>query len=98
MRRVWIPVIIAMAVAPAACGKSTIRPDGAERSVVNVVSEQTGFKPKDVSCPSGVEAKVGETFECSFTGPEGPYTARMEVRKVDGEEVLFGVKTRPKSR
>ena len=96
MRRVVI-AILALAPVLAGCGeKSTIRPDGAERSIVDIVSKQTGFRPTDVKCPSGVEAKVGETFECSFTGPEGPYTAQMQVRKVDGEKVIFGVKTQPK--
>jgi hypothetical protein len=59
------------------------------------VSRQTEFRPNDVKCPSGVEAKVGGTFECRFTGPEGPYTAFMKIRKVDGERVLFGIRTRP---
>jgi uncharacterized protein DUF4333 len=79
----------------AACGSGkTIRPEGAEKSVVGVVSQQTGFRPTDVDCPSGVDAKVGKRFECSFTGPEGPYTAFMEVRKVDGQRVLFKIVTR----
>ena len=82
----------------AACGgKDTIRPEGAEKSVVDVVSRQTGFRPTDVSCPSGVEAKVGGTFDCHFTGPEGPYTARMRITKVEGESVLFQVRSRPSS-
>jgi Domain of unknown function (DUF4333) len=51
--------------------KSTIKPDGAAQSVVDVVSKQTGFHPSDVRCPSGVEAKVGGQFDCHFTGPEG---------------------------
>ena len=79
----------------AACG-ATIRPDGAAKSVVDVVSSQTGFQPKDVSCPSGVDAKVGQEFDCHFTGPEGkPYTAHMRITKVNGEDVEFDVRTRP---
>ena len=81
------------------CGESTVRPEGAERSVVDVVSGETGFRPKDVRCPSGVEAEVGETFECRFTGPEGvPYVARMEILEVEGERILFDVTTRPQPR
>jgi hypothetical protein len=41
----------------AACGKSTIKPHGAEQVIVRVVSSQTGFRPADVRCPSGVEAE-----------------------------------------
>ncbi|HEY1358120.1 MAG TPA: DUF4333 domain-containing protein [Thermoleophilaceae bacterium] len=89
-----LPIAL-FAAALAACGSGkTIRPEGAEKSVVDVVSQQTGFRPNDVDCPSGVDAEVGEKFECSFTGPEGPYTAFMEVRKVDGEKVLFTIVTR----
>jgi hypothetical protein len=77
-----------------ACGdKKTIKPAGAEKSVVDVVSGQTGFRPTDVSCPSDVEAKVGVTFDCRFTGPEGPYVAHMTVTKVDGNDVFFRVIT-----
>jgi hypothetical protein len=87
--------IAALAVSLAACGKDTVIPSGAERVVVKVVSSETKFRPTDVECPSGVEAKVGETFECHFTGPEGPYTAFMRIKKVDGERVEFAVRTRP---
>ena len=64
--------------------------------VVNVVFNQTGFRPRDVRCPSGVEARVGGRFECRFTGPEGPYTAYMRITNVQGERVLFSVRTRPR--
>jgi hypothetical protein len=76
----------------AGCSK-TIKPEGAAKYVTDRVTEQTGFKPTDVSCPSGVEAKVGVEFQCHFTGPEGPYTAYMKITKVQGEEVFFDFKT-----
>jgi hypothetical protein len=77
------------------CGsEKTIRPEGAEKSIADLVRRDTGFRVTDAKCPSGVDADVGERFECSFTGPEGPYTAFMEVRRVDGEDVLFRIDTR----
>jgi Domain of unknown function (DUF4333) len=76
----------------AGCG-STIKPDGAAKSVTDVVSSQTGFKPTDVKCPSGVDAKVGQEFDCQFTGPEGPYTAHLKVTKVSGDDVEFFIQT-----
>jgi hypothetical protein len=72
----------------------TVMPEGAAQTIVDVVSESTGFRPTDVTCPSGVEAKVGQQFECQFTGPEGPYTAYMRIRKVDGQYVEYYVTTR----
>jgi hypothetical protein len=78
------------------CGK-TVKPDGAAKSVVDVVSRQTGFRPNDVHCPAGVKAKVGVEFDCGFTGPDGPYVAHMRVTKVAGDDVEFDVKTQPRS-
>jgi uncharacterized lipoprotein len=96
--RLGAAVIAAAAVLLlAGCGK-TIKPDGAAKSVTDLVSQQTGFKPTDVKCPDGVDAKVGQEFECKFTGPEGkPYTAKMKVTKVDGNDVTFDIKTAPSS-
>jgi hypothetical protein len=72
----------------------TIKPDGAAKSVTDMVSQQTGFKPTDVKCPSGVEAKVGQEFDCHFTGPEGPYTAHVKVTNVNGDDVEFYIQTK----
>jgi hypothetical protein len=69
-------------------------PEGAAQTVVDVVSENTGFRPTDVTCPSGVEAKVGQQFECQFTGPEGPYTAYLQIKTVEGQYVEYYVTTR----
>ena len=93
MRWAGIFAVCWLLVALPACGEKTIKPEGAEKSVVDVVSGQTGFRPTDVSCPSDVEAKVGVTFDCRFTGPEGPYVAHMRVTKVDGDDVFFQIDT-----
>ncbi len=85
--------ILVMTALSAGCSsKSTVKPDGAAQSVVDVVSKQTDFHPSDVHCPSGVEAKVGVQFDCHFTGPEGKeYTANMKITRVNGAEVDFAV-------
>ncbi|MBW0013075.1 DUF4333 domain-containing protein [Mycobacterium sp.] len=89
-------MLVPLFVVTACSSKSTVKPEGAAQSVVDVVSGQTGFRPTDVNCPSGVEAKVGQEFDCHFTGPEGkPYTAHMRITKVDGEQVTFDVRSRP---
>jgi hypothetical protein len=86
-----------VAVQLTACSSTkTVKPDGAAQSVVDVVSGQTGFHPTDVHCPDGVKAEVGTEFDCHFTGPEGtPYIAHMRITKVDGDTVIFDVKSRP---
>ena len=86
--------IAAVAALLAACGEKTIDGDRAAESVAEVVSEKTGFEPTDVQCPSDVPAKVDETFECRFTGPEGPYTASVRITKVEGDDAEFFIDTR----
>ena len=94
MRRALL-VLAVLTVIVSGCG-ATIKADGAAKSVDDVVSRQTGFKPKDVTCPSGVDAEVGAEFDCKFTGPEGTeYTAHIKVTKVDGENVDFYVESKP---
>ena len=95
MRRALLILAVVSALLLSGCG-SKINPDGAAKSVVDVVSKQTKFKPKDVTCPSGVDAEVGTEFDCKFTGPEGKeYTAHMKVTKVEGDNVEFYVESRP---
>ncbi|RAV15647.1 DUF4333 domain-containing protein [Mycolicibacterium sp. GF69] len=95
MRPALPVVLVSLGVLIVGCA-STITPEGAAQSVVDLVSEQTGFKPTDVKCPEGVEAKEGAKFECKFTGPEGAeYTADMRVTKVEGEDVEFYIETAP---
>lgn len=95
MRKALVVVVASLALLVAGCS-STIKPEGAAKSVVDLVSKQTGFKPKDVTCPDGVDAKVGTTFKCTFTGPEGTeYTADMRITEVAGEDVKFFIETHP---
>lgn len=96
MRAALVPILAAAAIAVAGCGKSTIKESGAEKAVSQVVSKQSGFHPTDVKCPSGVEAKVGTSFDCHFTGPEPkPYTATVKITKVQGSRVEFFIKAAP---
>ncbi|WP_082958203.1 DUF2510 domain-containing protein [Mycobacterium alsense] len=100
-RRSRTPLIIAVAVAAVVIGgivsvvvflslfgQKTIVADKAAKTLTNAVSRQNGFIPTDTSCPSGVKAKVGATFECHFTGPDGTkVTSHMKVTKVNGDDV-----------
>lgn len=76
------------------CGGNPIDADSAQQSVTDFVSKNTKFTPNDVQCPSGVDAKVGAEFECTFTGPDGPYVAELKITKVDGSAVLYDIKTK----
>ena len=95
MRTALLVTLTALAVLIAGCG-STIRPEGAAKSITDLVKEQTGFVPTDVKCPDRVEAEEGIKFECTFTGPEGKeYTADLRVTKVEGDDVQFYIETKP---
>jgi hypothetical protein len=92
-RLVLIPLAAVLMVG---CGGGkTVKADGAERSVSDVVSRKTGFHPTDVSCPSGVDAKAGATFDCHFTGPDGAYVAHVTIEKVEGESATFRIRSEP---
>jgi hypothetical protein len=72
-------------------GCDTVDPETAAKSVADVVFSHTGFRPKDVMCPSGIDAKVGTKFDCGFTGLDGkPVIAHMKITKV-GDHVEFDV-------
>jgi hypothetical protein len=83
-----------VAVLLTGCGKSTIRPEATARTVTDFVFQHTRFRPTDVRCPSGVPAKVGSTFDCHFTGPDGPYVAHVLITSVNGERATDYIVTR----
>jgi Domain of unknown function (DUF4333) len=66
-------LVTAVTLQLAGCGpKTVIKPDMAAKFLTDHVSQQAGFTPTEVKCPSGVEAKVGAEFDCHFTGPKVP--------------------------
>jgi Domain of unknown function (DUF4333) len=87
-------LIVLAGVLLAGCGPSQVIPHGAEKTIASFVMKRTGFRPTDVRCPSGISATVGMTFDCNFTGPDGSYVAYMRITQVQGERVLFHIRTR----
>ena len=93
MRRA-LTLMLPLAVLLSGCGTSVIKASGAEQSIIDVVSNKTGIKPSHVTCPSGEDAKAGNTFDCHFTGPGGrKYTAHMRITKIQGDAVNFYITT-----
>ena len=94
IRTALVPAL-ALAFSAGACAEeNTIVADEAEKSVVDV-AKQEGVTATDVSCPDGVEAKVGDTFECTYTSEGDPYVAVLEMTKVEDELVVFDITSRP---
>jgi hypothetical protein len=94
-RRLILFPIVAVVIAGCGGGGKTVKADGAEQSVAGVVARKTGFNPTDVSCPSGVDAVAGKSFDCHFTGPEGGYVAHVTIEKVEGESATFRIRSEP---
>jgi hypothetical protein len=86
-------VVVLLPLLLAACGQSVILPRPTALVVTKFVHQRTGFLPNDVSCPSGVPAKVGGTFQCHFTGPDGKYIAYMKITSVKGTRVDYQIQT-----
>lgn len=98
MRRVALSIACLTLVA-SSCGGSgdaTLRVHATERTVSRFVARHTGYRPTDVTCPSGVPAKVGARLQCRFTGPDDLYVANVRVLHVEGERVIDHIVTRPR--
>jgi hypothetical protein len=94
----WLAAAACTAVLLSACGgHSQIVPAATANYIDGVVFRQTGFRPADTRCPSGVPAVPGGRLRCHFTGPEGPYTAYLRIVKVNGRRVIFQLDTQPSS-
>ena len=94
MRSIAVIVSAALALLLAGCGTLEVIPKGAEQVIRNVVREHTGLQAVDVHCPSGVEAKRGNSFNCTFKANGTSYVARMYIVRVKAPAVYYDVRTR----
>jgi hypothetical protein len=93
-----LALIACSVAAVSACGsQNEIDPNGTAGYIDDVVFQQTGFRPVDVRCPTGIPATPGGRFRCHFTGPEGPYTAYLRIITVHGRRVDYRLDTQPSS-
>jgi hypothetical protein len=51
------------------CGTEVL--SNPEQDVSNAVFTATGQRPKTVTCPKNIDAKVGKTFRCTLTASDG---------------------------
>jgi hypothetical protein len=77
----------------AACGQLVILKDPTERLVSSFILRKTGVRVRNLDCPSGEPAKVGQTFQCHFTGPDGRYTVDMLVTSIRGTRVEYDIRS-----
>ena len=82
--RASLALIAIAAVLVGACGSTKIDAKEAEDLIAESVREQVGAEVKSVSCPTGLTAKKGETFECTVTGTDDT-TGKAKVTMKDDE-------------
>ena len=75
----------------AACGTTTIDTDKAESEITKQLDKQVG-KGAKVSCPSDIEAKKGDTFNCTATDPDGNKATIVVTQKDDEGNVSWELK------
>ena len=74
MRRLPL-ALLPLALLAAACGTKTIKADGAEKSVNDLVKKQTGFQSTDTRCPDGSTRRSAVRSTATSPGPT-PTTSR----------------------
>ena len=95
--RLAVAFVLAVPLAGCSAFDVTIQPEFAAQAVTDHVARETGFRPSDVSCPSGVYVDANTEFECHYTGSDGePYTARLRIANPSrGDAPGFHIEIRP---
>jgi outer membrane lipopolysaccharide assembly protein LptE/RlpB len=93
MKKLLPAALAALILALTACGGTVIDTTKAEDTLASTREQETGEKVKEVDCPSDVEVKVGDTFECNIIETEGKRsTATLKIRTEDADLDLVSVK------
>jgi hypothetical protein len=76
--------VMLLAIGVTACSK-TLDTEGLESQLKSQIEEQTDGSFTSVDCPDDVEAKAGETFDCTAEEEESGATFTIRVTQRDGE-------------
>jgi hypothetical protein len=79
-----ISIVVAL-VAGGACKKKVDSEDFEAR--LKKRTEELGITGAAVKCPSGIEAKVGQSFDCTVTADGKDYMLTAKITKVDGKQL-----------
>lgn len=78
-----LPACVVLALVLAGCAKQ-IDNSKAEKFISTSIAKQVGADVKAVSCPTGLTAKKGDTFQCTVTGADGT-TGKTTVTEKDDQ-------------
>jgi Domain of unknown function (DUF4333) len=83
-RPALLPLLgLAAALAAGGCGTKTVNTDKAAEEIEKGLTEQLNVKNVEVTCPDDVEAKKGDTFEC--TAKAQGESAKISVTQQDDD-------------
>lgn len=88
---------VALAATAAACSFSTatgVSVDKKElaKEISTQYEKQVGRAPQSVECPGNLKGEVGATTRCTLIDAGATYGVDVNVTKVDGTDVEFGLK------
>ncbi|WP_203217407.1 DUF4333 domain-containing protein [Nocardia arthritidis] len=97
MRRTAATALMILTVAGAAgCGASSdssVSKSDVQSQVSDKLAAQVGEKPKSVTCPGDLAAKVGTVMRCDLVDNQGyGYGVTVTVTSVEGKDVKFDIK------
>ena len=79
-------LLAAAALWSAGCGETVIDSTKTEAALEQNLQRSTGRKVSSVECPSGVEVKAGQTFQCTIDlAGGGQETATLKIRNSDAD-------------
>ncbi len=84
------PVVLLLLASSGACKKSVDTADFESR--IKTRTEELGITGATVSCPKGIEAKTGASFECAITAGGKTYTLATTITGVEGKQLSMDTK------
>jgi len=89
---VVLPVVVLLVGALGGCSGAELDDDDLVASLRAELARK-GVQADDLSCPSGLQAQVGESVRCTFTVSGQPVDAVARISAVDGATVTYDVHT-----
>jgi len=93
MKRRTTAIVVALGLLLSGCGTLMVVPSGAGQVIRRFVLSHTGLTISHVTCPSGIDAKAGNSFDCHFIAQGERYTSHMLITRGKGTAVYYQVST-----
>jgi Domain of unknown function (DUF4333) len=92
LRRLALLALAVPAFAAAGCGETVIDSAKTEEQLESELKKQQGVGVKSADCPSDVEVKAGNTFDCTITLADGEtQKATLQIRNDDADLTLVNL-------